>query len=125
VSCTEAPTCSGDPIQCALLQQQWKTRCPDGPTSAEMLTAIGATEAEQRNEAGPNDATVEVGGVGDGSGFIAAGSCPDGGSFSVMGQTIALDIWGPACQMATLFAPITIALGFFMGGMILFRGGIQ
>jgi len=29
--CSAAPTCSGDPIQCAQLFQQWKTRCEADP----------------------------------------------------------------------------------------------
>lgn len=126
LTCDAEPTCSGDPIQCAQLQQQWRTRCPDGPTDAQLLEAIGATDAEKGVAAGPNDGSVEVGAIGDGSGFIVGGSCPTGGSFSVMGQTISMeDLWEPACQMAVWFAPIVQAMGYFFAALLLIRGGFQ
>lgn len=121
-TCDVAPTCSGDPIQCALLTQQWKTRCPDTLTDAELLSGIEATAAEVGTEAGPNDATVELSGVTGGT-IWGGGSCPAPINVSVMGQSMSLDVWQRGCEMALLFAPFVLAMGYFAAALLLIRGG--
>lgn len=46
-TCDSAPTCSGDEIQCAQLNQQWLARC-SGPDADDVASAIA--EADQNGE---------------------------------------------------------------------------
>jgi len=119
-SCDAAPTCSGDPIACAILAQQWRTRCVD-ITAADALEAMGATEAEIAGDLGV--AQIDVGEI-DADGGFAASACPTPISVSIMGQTLSLDVWQRGCDMALLFAPFVLAMGYFAGAMLFIRGGV-
>lgn len=122
LACDAPPTCDGDPIACAQLQQQWRIRCVEAPTDAEALSAIGATDAEKGIGAGPNDGTVSLPSSLPTGGFISGSSCPTAGNITVMGETISLDdFWLRACEMAILFAPIVQAMGALFAALILFR----
>jgi len=119
VTCDSEPACSGDPIQCAILKQQWRTRCVETPTEAEALGAIEATEGEIDGtslQAGEVDVTTL-----NATGTLS-GSCPVPLSISVMGQNLSLDIWSAACDMAVLFAPFVMAMGYFLSAMLFIKG---
>jgi len=118
--CDAAPTCSGDPIACAQLQQQWRIRCPADITESDALAAAGVSNDEIAGN-GPNDADVDVGTLSS-SGGISVGSCPAPLNVNIMGQAISMDIWQAGCQMALLFAPITMLLSYLGAAFMLIRG---
>lgn len=117
--CSAAPSCDGDPIQCNLLMQQWKTRCVTSPTSAEALTAIGATEGEIAG-IGPHDENIDLANLSS-DGPVSVGSCPAPIGINVMGQSISLDIWQQGCNMALLFAPLVMLIGYLSAAMLFLR----
>lgn len=41
-TCTAAPACDGDPIQCAVLAQMWRNRCVEDLTNSQLEDALGA-----------------------------------------------------------------------------------
>jgi len=119
-TCDAAPVCDGDPVQCAIVAQQWRTRCVDAPTSSEALEAIGATEDETAAEM-PTVGEVDIGTL-DADGGIAAGSCPSSLSLNIMGQSLSFNIWAGACEMAALFAPFVMLMGYLAAAFIFIRG---
>jgi len=118
--CDAPPTCSdAGSIYCAQLQQQWRAMCPLEPMPQEALDAIGATE-EEINGVAETDA-VDIGSL-DAVGPLGAASCPAPISITVMGQSLSLDIWQRGCDMALLFAPFVMAMGYLMAGLLFLRG---
>lgn len=119
-TCDAEPTCDGDPIQCVLLNQQWRTRCPDVQTSEAVQAAMGATAGELDGSAlfsAPQDLSTAW----SEDGGIAVGACPAPLNISVMGQSIGLDVWSAGCDMATLFAPIVMAMAYFAAVLLFLR----
>jgi len=122
-TCAAAPTCThDDPVQCAQLMQQWRARCTD-VTSEEALAAIGATEAEIAGDLSAGIDPIDMG-EWSADGQMVGGACPAPVSITIMGQTLSMDIWQRGCDMALLFAPFVLAMGYFAGAMLLMRGGI-
>jgi hypothetical protein len=120
-SCDAPPTCThDDPVQCAALEQQWRTRCVDAPLEADVLASIGATEAEMEGDLTGGADPIDVTSLNAEGGF--SGSCPTPISVSVMGQTLELDIWIRACEMAVLFAPIVMMIGYLSAAAIIVKG---
>jgi len=119
-SCEDPPVCDGDPVGCALLSQQWRTRCTD-ITAEDALAAMGATPEEIAGDLGV--AQVDVSTI-DADGGFTASACPAPVSISIMGQSLSLDIWQRGCDMALLFAPFVLAMGYFAGAMLFIKGGV-
>lgn len=120
-TCEAAPVCDGDPIACAQLQQQWKARCVDVEvTQTAIEEAFGMTEKEASGDIS-GGSPITIGSLNSDGGFTAA-ACPTGSTISVMGQSIDLDIWEYACQLALLFAPITMLIGYLSAARIVFKG---
>ena len=117
-TCDTAPVCDGDPIQCAVLQQQWQARCVEEPTAGELVEEIGFSDEELGVGGGTE---VEIGEL-DAEGPLGGSSCPAPLSITVMGQTISIDAWAPACDFATMFAPFVLVMGYLIGGLMLVRG---
>jgi len=59
--CTAPPACQGDAVQCAMLNQQWHTRCDDQQTNGEsdLATQILAGNDPVANPANANQRTVQ------------------------------------------------------------------
>lgn len=57
-TCATPPSCSGDPIQCAVLNQQWRNRCQGEPTDAELEAAFGPVENEEGELFGTQEHTI-------------------------------------------------------------------
>jgi hypothetical protein len=120
-TCDAAPTCThDDPVQCAMLNQQWRTRCVDAIAAEDSLAAIGATEAEQEGDLTGGADPIEITSLNADGGF--SGSCPAPISVTVMGQTLSLDIWLRACEMAVLFAPVVMMMGYLIAIGIIVKG---
>lgn len=110
VDCDVAPSCDGDPVQCALLEQQWRDMCyPFVDTDPEQaLPAV-----EEQGEIGwlveqlPSDIQdASAMGSLDDSGYLGGGSCPSWPSASVLGATFSIDS-GPFCQ-------VLVWIGYFV-----------
>lgn len=119
VSCADPPVCDGDPVQCAVLSQQWKARCPD-PAEGDPVVDIGFTEGEIAGDISGGD-DVDVGAL-NASGPLGAGSCPAPFNVTVWGTSVSIDVWQYGCDFATLFAPFVLAMGYLLGGLLLVRG---
>lgn len=118
--CDAPPTCSdGGSIYCAQLHQQWRAMCPQVVTESEALQAIGATDEEMNGVAEPD--AVDIGSL-DAVGPLGAAACPAPISVTIMGQSLSLDIWQRGCDMALLFAPFVMAMGYLMAGLLFLRG---
>jgi hypothetical protein len=118
-TCASPPTCThDDPVQCAMVEQQWRSRCVDADLAA-VYAEVDATEAEIDGDIGAGELTM--GGL-DSDGGFTAGSCPDATVINVMGQSISLNIWERACQMATTFAPFVMVMGYMLALGIVVNG---
>lgn len=120
--CDNPPTCDGDPVGCAQLFQQWRARCPISPQQSEVLDSIGATQAERDGDlsrGGEGDITLESLEV---DGGFGGGQCPAPITLSVMGRSMSMDVWQRACDLALLFAPITMVMGYMGAAGIIVRG---
>ena len=114
-TCAAAPSCSGDPIQCAVLAQAWKARCVD---EGGIEDAVGFSEEEKAGvEAASGNTEVDVGDL-DATGVLTVGSCPAATNINVHGQSLSLDLWAPACSMAATFAPFVMMMGYFLAALI-------
>jgi len=116
-TCDAPPVCDEDPVGCALLQQQWRTRCDTETDGSGVFT-----EGEIGGELGEGEGGGDVGGL-DAEGSIGSvGACPAPLDITVMGQSIDLDIWSAGCDMALLFGPFVLALGYLIAGLMLVKG---
>lgn len=90
-SCSEAPSCGGDPVQCAQLRQQWETMC--ALTGDEQLEGrfTDALDDEGKGilEANPgiDGGTINLPGQLDQTAFLGSATCPQD-------QVISLGTWG-------------------------------
>lgn len=113
-SCDEQPSCDGDPILCAVLEQQWRTRCPDGPTESEL-------EAEFTSEA-PAAEEVSVGSFSENR-IGAVGVCPEEASFTLFGESYELPFFEPVCNLMELLAPLFMIIGYLVAVRIAIGAG--
>ena len=109
--CSVPPTCTGDAIQCAILEQQWHSACQDVGTDAGILADTGLTGFDDVE--GQLGSTVDLDTSLDDAGFLGPGACaPDiPMNLGYFGSyTIPLTDWCP------LFS--------FIGVLVLISGGI-
>lgn len=110
--CTNPPVCSGDPINCAIQFQTWKTRCE----VEKQNTNISEAEAwadEQLSTGDPaspfadSEKTLVNVGVFDTTDMLGNASCPAPKSFTVLGRTyqIPFDVF---CNIATIIGHILV-----------------
>jgi len=115
-TCAAAPSCSGDPIQCAQAQQEWLLRCPSD-TETDLSNAIGTITA-------PGSSTQDFSSVVSESGLVAtgAGACPTPPTFTMFGRTITLDIFVQLCNFATLISVVVMACAYLVAARIFVSG---
>lgn len=124
-TCAAAPACSGDPILCSVLDQQWRTRCAveslsprTSPTDAEYGPEVDASGV-WGNDTGAND----FAGI-DSSGFLGGGgggTCPALGTAEFMDVSINISDLLP-CWALRILAGLILAGGFVQAGFIIGRG---
>ena len=73
-SCDVQPTCTGEPIQCAILQQQWLTGCQDVGTESDILADTGLSGLEDP-ETGLGSDSFDFGSSLDDSGWLGTRTC--------------------------------------------------
>ncbi len=120
-SCAALPVCEGNAIQCAIVEQQWRSRCTDDD-GLQAAVQSGFTEGELDGTALVIEGDPVSVGMSSNEGPLSGGSCPEELSISVFGQSLDLNIWGPACTGASLFAPIVMAMAYLFAGLLVYRG---
>lgn len=126
--CKNAPTCQGDPINCAILFQGWKSRCAlDGSdlssssvTGSDISTAMGTT-------ADLTSATVDLS-LGGASTFNTSGyglsdsSCPAPVTTQIYGgSSMTIDL-SPFCTLAQIVGGLVMITAYFISLRLLVRG---
>lgn len=130
-NCTGSYTCVGDSVQCAQVALMRKNACTgattgtpgtgteDGPYAGTGGAFPSAGEGDDP-EPGESLKTVNIGiGMLDTEGSLGGGSCPDFGSFNVMGRTIQVDPNGWWCQIIEIARMCLIVLGAFIALRVL------
>lgn len=121
--CDAPPSCDGDVLQCALIQQMWKARCVVVGTASEIIADM--TGGDEVPQGLPTAEAVDVNGEG---GFSddrfggGASNCPAPISVTVMGQAYEIP-YTHFCQLAAWLHPVVILAAGLAALGIVFRGG--
>lgn len=115
--CDSPPVCSGDPVQCAQLNQTWKIRCTYDPE----LSGIGDAAVKSGQ-----DGTDKLGG-GNGSTplilttnkFLGDGTCPADATFSVVGQSFTIP-YSKMCPTLDLLGNLIVLFAGYAAMRIIF-----
>jgi hypothetical protein len=118
--CTAPPTCDGDPIACAQLMQQWRQRCPNPLTEAEMRSGITDTGVGADGTF-PEGSSIAIGEADfDAGGFLGGRSCPIPASFDMNEfGSIGFDT-APACALLNALAAMILAAGWLTAARVAF-----
>ena len=120
--CALAPACSGDEIDCAVLQQQWFEICGfenDVPNVQAEVDQITSEEIIDEDV----DVDETVTGFLNNSGFLGNRSCPAPLTVNtIFAGTLSFDL-DPICQFAGYISFLLLSLAAFISGRI-FLGGI-
>lgn len=107
-SCEAAPSCEGDPIQCATAKATWETNCKTmKPGEIREAPDVGTKKIQQNFE------HADLGG---------GGSCPAARPITLMGRTIYFEMT-PICEFASGIRPVVILLGWIAAGYIVMGYG--
>lgn len=126
-ACDTAPSCSGDPVQCTILKQEWQAMCypyrENGTTVPdEYLEPITDVEDSEFFRQRTDEIDVQDYLTLDDSGYLGGGSCPADESVSLGPLGTFVVPWGPFCQVAewlgylVMIMASIVALRVFMGG---------
>ena len=118
--CDAPPTCSGDPIACAQLLQQWRARCPASMTPEQMRSGI-TSEGIGADGKFPAGSTVALGeGDFDSAGFLGGRTCPIPTSFD-LGEfgSVGFDA-SSACALLNALAAMILVGGWLSAARIAF-----
>jgi len=113
--CSSAPSCDGDQIQCAVLHQEWLSRCP-GPTSSdELSSAVGsaASVGSDTLDVSSSDETL----LGSGGGL----SCPADPTFTAFGHDFTIASSSKLCSSLAAVSWAVIAVGYLIGAGIFYK----
>lgn len=106
LDCSAPPTCThDDPVQCAVLAQQWRTRCADVPSAGELESQFGPDQDENGDlvpQAGTFDATSSW----SQAGWMGGNQCLDDYTISLPGDLPTIEI--PFSQWCWLLGIIGI-----------------
>ncbi|MCG8456317.1 MAG: hypothetical protein MI919_08545 [Holophagales bacterium] len=111
-SCDVPPSCSGDAIQCAILQQQWESSCQNPGTESEILADTGLTSFTDVD--GNLGSTTDLDTALDDSGWLTTRECMldvpvDFGYFG--SYTLEFSQWCPLFAFAGVFVLISAGIG--------------
>lgn len=122
LSCTAAPVCEGDALTCAVIAQQWRTRCVESPTDPELLAAFGETVGESEDLI-PIVGELELPSALNAVGWIG-NDCPSDISIVLGGDlptvSIPVSMW---CEWLGIFG-VMVMVGAYIGGIKIILGGI-
>lgn len=121
-TCDIPPVCTGDPLQCEIISQQYKTRC-----QSEELTKFDSTIKDQiegiANGQGTDIKQTEVDLSSlfqQGTRFLPA-ACPQPEIASVNGAQALAFSYDPMCRLATGISPIVIIIASLGAALYMFR----
>lgn len=107
-SCEAAPSCEGDPIQCATAKATWETNCKTmKPGEIKEAPDVGTKKIQQNFE------HAELGG---------GGSCPAARAITLFGRSVYFEMT-PICEFASGIRPVVILLGWISAGYIVMGYG--
>lgn len=120
-SCDSAPSCSGDVIQCALVTQQWKTRCEAPFDASDVNNELSAIEASATSDL----LTLTSGDTFDVSSELnvntsETASCPPAFVLPILSTSVEVSL-GSFCTFADTIRPLVIAMGFLLSGLMFVR----
>lgn len=124
--CDAPPVCTGDALQCAAIDQQWRTRCVDSPTNETLQAEFGEsiTDSPATGEGGwfPTY-NFEVTDTLQPAGWIS-NDCPQdieivlGGDLPTV--TIPISEW---CEWLSIFG-VMIMISSYLAGVRIIMGGL-
>lgn len=114
-SCDAEPSCDGDPILCAILQQAWSARCnAELPAESEILVETGLDGFGVDTL---NDGEIGIAETFDSTGFLTEGTCPVPLTANVGSITLEFSL-EPMCTLAGYISPFVILSGLLAGARI-------
>lgn len=114
-SCDTPPACTGDAVQCAILTEQWRTRCANVLEETDANVQEGQTAIDANgstlDQLGVTSETVNIAGQIEQTAFLGAGCVSD--------QTVSLGQYGSftipfssLCSTFNILGNILVALAF-------------
>lgn len=133
--CDAAPVCEGDALECEIIEQSWRNRCPELLTDDETLSLLGesggtdvdgdgTSEGLTEGLPGSSDEPGDVSEMFDSTGWLSSRSCPSvysvnlGASF---GGTVSYD-FSDACWFFNAIGYIVLVLGAYVSARIVIGG---
>jgi hypothetical protein len=115
LDCLNPPTCTGDAIQCGVVQQIWLDRCANTDPADIAAGALGDGGGMAVGSDSLDQSTVlsETGPV-----VGNAGACPAPIAITFMGRTIQLDLWAFLCRWAGMVSSVIMAVAYFAAARI-------
>lgn len=107
--CGAPPTCQGDAIQCAILDQTWRNRCETTPETLKYDAAVGSEAALKSQLTG---SVVDIGVLDQSRHF--ASSCPADASFEILGFSGHIP-YSSICPYLVIFGNLGAAVALFFG----------
>jgi len=121
-TCDSPPVCEGDPIQCAILSQEWRTRCVDQPSESELVAEYGPAS----NEDGSwfDTETRDIGELSDfAGGWMGAGACIADYSLNLGGMLPTVEIpFSEWCWLLEVIGIFTMIAAYVSGARIIIGG---
>jgi hypothetical protein len=115
--CDAPPSCSGDAVLCAVLHQEWLTRCPAEVTNAQIDAQLGDNPVIPSTEHDMSSALSQTLVVGSG------GECPAPTTVTLPGGSqIEIDVITWFCSLAERIAPLVMVMAYLVAVMIVARG---
>lgn len=119
--CGSPPSCSGDAIACALLEQQYDINCVNPTDLNDIVNTLGDVadvDGFDGSDTVDVDALVDLSNIDD-SGFLTS-ACPADAAFSIsMGS--GEFTYEHICEWTSIFNPIIVALAYFIGSFMVIR----
>ena len=130
-NCTNAPTCSGDPLQCASLEQIWKSACQQ----TKALTEVKSEQLQQANDqitSATNDLkTKQDDATNKAQGFFAdfqskatastSSQCMPDMTLAIMGKQLIIP-FSKACDFFRFLRVLVIFSAYMLAARIVFGG---
>jgi hypothetical protein len=120
----DAPTCTGDAVQCAIAKQQWQVQCDlQGTTTTQAdlgNNIVNGSDPQQDKLPTPdNGTTSDLSNSIDQSTFLG-GACPAAYSFSILGASVTWNIVG-ACDVLRSIGLAGVVASLLTALFIVFR----
>lgn len=127
LTCDSEPVCEGDALQCAIIAQEWRTRCVEAIDTADVesmfadngdIDGDGVSEGANESLPGSESEPTDVSEMFDGAGWLSARSCPatysvDLGAFGNIGYSLA-----DACWFFQAIGSLVLVLGAYFSARI-------